>query len=84
VHQGELQQLPWPAKSPDFNIIKPFWSVVETGVRNIFPPPTSLKQLQDIPKEQWYKILVETVQNMYKSIPRRTAAVLGAKGGPAP
>jgi hypothetical protein len=53
-------------------------------VRNRFPPPTSLKQFEDVFKEQWYKILLETVQNLYKSIPRRTAALLEAKGGPTP
>jgi hypothetical protein len=53
-------------------------------VRNKFPPPTPLKQLEDVLHEEWYKIPLETVQNLYKSIPRRTAAVLKAKGGPAP
>jgi hypothetical protein len=29
-------------------------------------------------------IPVETVQNLYESIPRRTAAALKVKGGPTP
>jgi hypothetical protein len=37
-HEGELQHLPWPAQSPDVNIIEPPWSVFETRVSNI---PTS-------------------------------------------
>jgi hypothetical protein len=53
-------------------------------MRNSFPPPTSLKQLQDVVEEERYKILLETVQNLYGSIPSRTAAVLKAKGGPTP
>jgi hypothetical protein len=52
-------------------------------VRNRFPPPTSLKQLEDVLQEEWYKIPIETAQNLYKSIPR-TVAVLKAKGGPTP
>jgi hypothetical protein len=84
-HEGEeLQQLPWPAQSPDLNIIEPLWSVLETRVRNRFPPPTSLKQSEYILQEEWYKILLETAQNLFESIPRRTAAVLKEKGGPAP
>jgi hypothetical protein len=53
-------------------------------VRNRFPLPTSLKQLEDVHQKEWCKIPIDTVQNLYESIPRRTAAVLKAKGGPAP
>jgi hypothetical protein len=48
-----------------------------TRVRNIFPPPTSLKQLEDFLQEEWYKIPLQTAQNLYESIPR-TVAVLKA------
>jgi hypothetical protein len=53
-------------------------------VRNRFPPPPSLKQLEDVLQEEWYKIPLDIVQNVYESIPRRIAAVLKAKDGPAP
>jgi hypothetical protein len=52
------------------------WSVLETRVTSRFPPPTSLKQLLYVLQEEWYKIPLETVQNLYKSIPRRTVVVL--------
>jgi hypothetical protein len=51
-------------------------------VRNRFPPPTSLKQPEDVLQEELYKIPLQTVQNMYESIPRKTASVLKAKVGP--
>jgi hypothetical protein len=56
----------------------------ETSVRNRFLPPTPLKQLEDVLQEEWYKIPLQIVQNLYESIPRRTAAVLKAKRGPLP
>jgi hypothetical protein len=43
-----LQHLPWPALLPDLKIIEPLWSVLETTVKNRFPPPTSLKQFEDV------------------------------------
>jgi hypothetical protein len=64
-----------------FEIIEPLWSVLETKVRNKFPPPTSL---EDVLQEERYKIPLETVQNLYEPILRRTAAVLKAKGDPTP
>jgi transposase len=83
-HEGGLQHLPWPAQSPDLNIIEPLWSVLQTRVKKSFPPSISLKQLENVLQEEWYKIPLETVQNVYKLIPRRTIAILRAKGGPAP
>jgi hypothetical protein len=53
-------------------------------VGNRFPSPTSLKELGDVLKVEWYKIPLETIQNLYYSIPRRIAAMLKAKGGPMP
>jgi hypothetical protein len=83
-HEGELQHLPWSAQSPDLNITEPLCSVLETRARNRFPPPTSVKQLEEVLQVDWYKIPLETVQNLYESIPRRTAAVLKTKAGPTP
>jgi hypothetical protein len=53
--------------------------LVSFRVINWFPPIISLEQLQDILEEEWYKILLETVQNLYDSFPRRIAAVLKGK-----
>jgi hypothetical protein len=77
-HEDELQHLPWPAQSQHLYNIEPIRSGLETRVRNRFPPPTSLKQLEEVIQEEWYKIPLETVQNLCKSIPRRTAAILKA------
>jgi transposase len=63
-HEGELQHLPWPEQSPDLNITEHVWSDLETRVRNRFPPPTSLKQLEDAVHEEWYKIPLKTVRNL--------------------
>jgi hypothetical protein len=62
-HESELQHLPWPTPSPDLKVIEPLWSVLETTMRNRFPLPTSLKQVEDVFQEECYKILLETVQN---------------------
>jgi len=83
-HEDALQHLSWPAKSPDLNIIGPLWSVLESRVRSRLPPPSSLKQLEDVLHEEWNSISLQTIQNLYESIPRSVHAVLLAKGGPTP
>jgi hypothetical protein len=83
-HEGELQHLPWTPQSPDLNITEPLRSVLETRLRNRFPNPTPLKQFENVLQEECIKIPLETVQNLYESTPRRTAAALKAEGGPAP
>jgi hypothetical protein len=37
------------------NIIAPLWSGFESRVRNRVQPPASLKQLEDVLQEEWYK-----------------------------
>jgi len=51
-------------------------------VKSRFPPPSSIKQLEDIPHEEQHSIPLETIQNWYDPIPRRIQAVLQAGGGP--
>jgi hypothetical protein len=80
-NEDELH-LPWLTQARNLNIIEPLWFVLETGMRNRFSPTTCLKGLEDVLHEEWYKTLLEIVQNLYKSIPRRIAAVLKTKGGP--
>jgi hypothetical protein len=77
-HEGELQSFPSPAQSPDLNITEKPWSGLETSLRNRFPNPTSLKQLEVVLQEELYKSRLETVQYFYESIPRRIATVLKA------
>jgi hypothetical protein len=53
-------------------------------VRNRFPPPASLKQLEDVLQEEWYKIPLDIILNLYDSILRWVVATLKAKCGPTP
>lgn len=81
-HASDFDHLEWPAQSPDINIIEPLWSTLEARVRNVFPPPSSLKELEKTLIDEWYKIPVDVIQNLYSSISRRIEAVLDADGGP--
>jgi hypothetical protein len=47
-------------------------------VRSRLPPPSTLKQLKDVLREEWYSIALQNIQNLYESIPRRIQAALQA------
>jgi hypothetical protein len=55
------------------------WSVLGSMVRSRVHPPSSLKQLQDIPQEEWYNIPLQSIQNLHNSIPKKIQAVLQPK-----
>ena len=80
-HEDALQHLPWPAQSSDLNIIETLWSVLESRVRSRMPPPSSLKQPEDVLHDERHSIALETVQNLHDCTARRTQAVLQANGG---
>ncbi|EFN90115.1 Transposable element Tcb1 transposase, partial [Harpegnathos saltator] len=80
-HRNIIKHLPLPAQSPDLNIIKPLWRVLEQRVRSTFPPP-SLRQLAEMLVEECDNIPLDTIRMLYESIPRRITAALKANGGP--
>jgi len=83
-HEDALQHLHWPTQAPDLNIAEPLWSVLESTVRSRFPPPPSLKQLEDVLHEEWYTIPLETIPNLHESVTGRVQGLLQTNVGPTP
>ncbi len=69
-HESEVEHLPWPAQSPDLNIIETLYGVLEERVRKCFPPPASCSDLATVLQEEWLKIPLATVQDLYLPFPR--------------
>ena len=57
---------------------------LENKVRARFPPPRTLSELETALHEEWVRIPMNFVQDLYLSIPRRMQAVIQAKGGLTP
>ena len=64
-HEDALQHLLWPAQSPGLNINEQLLSVLESRVRSRFPPPTSLKQPDDVLEDK-YSIQLKTIQSLFQ------------------
>lgn len=70
--------LPWCGNSPDLNPIENAWAVVARAVNyNV----SSKDELFRNVCEAWSQIDVSYLRRLYKSMPRRMAAVVAARGG---
>lgn len=74
------QTLPWPARSPDLSPIEHVWDMM--GRRLHLPRNVDdlVRQLERI----WQEIPQETIRELYRSMPRRVAACIQARGGSTP
>ena len=70
---------PWPANSPDLNIIESLWKVLKERVyRRSF---RTLEGLFRIVKEEWEKIEMHEIRKLVLSMPNRLQQVLDCNGG---
>ena len=47
-HESELRHIEWPPQFLDLNIIEHLWYVLERQFRNHYPPPSCLKELEQV------------------------------------
>ncbi|GFW32807.1 transposable element Tcb1 transposase [Trichonephila clavipes] len=68
----QIELLPWIARSPDPSPIENMWFMVAQRLTQITSPAATPEQL-------WQR--VEADQSLFKSMPRRVAAVISNNGG---
>ncbi len=72
--------LDWPANSPDLNPIENLLGIVKRKMRN--KRPKNANELKATVKETWASIPPQQCHKLITSMPRRTEAVIKAKGAP--
>ena len=72
--------LPWPGNSPDINPIENVWGIIGQIIRKKKITNSALlyREVQEI----WYGLQPQLLQNLYKSMSQRVAAIIKARGGP--
>lgn len=71
--------LPWPAQSPDLNIIENVWAYVKS--QRTFERDRQRDETIAEITQIWSKLPLEFAHNLVRSIPARLQAVIDAKGG---
>ena len=61
-----ISTLNWPSQSPDLNPIENLWNTLKVKVykRN----PQNIKQLEELCKEEWGKVTLDSVENLWPTI----------------
>ena len=78
--QRNVMLLPWPAQSPDINIIENVWHFMKTLLRR--DPPRSKDQLIENLFQIWDSIPRDFLRKLYDSLPRRLCAIKSCLGYP--
>lgn len=81
LNEVGISQMAWPARSPDLNPIEHLWDRLGRNIRSRIPAPLTLDQLRVALLEEWEAIPQNEVSNLINSMPRRTNAVIQARGG---
>ncbi|KAG0734448.1 hypothetical protein G6F23_012387 [Rhizopus arrhizus] len=81
IDQQPFEALEWPPQSPDLNPIEHMWAHLKRQLFHSYEaPPSSMHELWKRIGQTWYAISKEECQKYIKSMPKRCAAVIKAKG----
>ena len=78
MSQFGVEELDWPAQSPDLNPIEHLWDELKWRLRARPSRPTSVSDLTFL--EDWSKIPINTLLNLVETLPRRFVIVIAEKG----
>ena len=70
----------WPPNSPDLNPIENLWSILEEKVKDVHCSPRNITELEQVLKQTWKQIKLETLENLIFSMPDRVRDVIKNKG----
>src|SRR6266853_1117998 len=79
--EENVDLLPWPARSPDLNIIEHVWDMLGRRLSAEETPPESLDELQQHLERYWADITDAQIRTLYDSVQRRFNACQAARGG---
>ena len=79
-----MDVLPWPAQSPDLNLIEALWGDMEAELGQIWGRVSDPEVLEEAVKAAWDSITEERLEGLIRSMPTRLQSVIDADGHPTP
>ena len=76
-----MDTLPWPAQSPDLNLIEALWLDLETEMGETWGRIGDTDILETCLRNAWELIPTSRLENLIASMPARLQAVIAAGGG---
>lgn len=72
---------PWPASSPDMNVIEYVWKILKHRIQRRDPRPVTVSELKEEIFEEWEKFTEDEIAALAESMPERLKELRDAKGG---
>lgn len=83
--QCGVDNIQWPAQSPDLNLIEAVWQEMENNLGAIWGRSTSIAAIQEQCRYVWDTYITpEFLDGLIRSMPQRIEAVIQANGGATP
>ena len=76
-----VEELHWPAQSPDLNPLEHLWDELERRLWARPNRPTSVTNLTNALVAEWKQVSAAMFQHLVENLPRRVEAVIAATGG---
>jgi Transposase and inactivated derivatives len=84
LRELDIQEMEWPAVSPDLNPIEHVWDRLNRSVHGRPVPPQTLQDLEQTLVEEWNLIPQRDFHRLIRSMSHRCHAVINAHGGLTP
>ena len=73
----DVQQLPWPARSPDLSPIEHMWDIMRREF-TLFPEPaTTIAELREWVQDAWHNLLQDGIRHLYDYLHARICTCPG-------